>query len=102
MPNEMRTAEIIEELADHLSPSLSYGKFIQPLRTAASTMRNVAAGEMAEVVHSHWVQINNTQEHYCNGCGAAFNLYAYCKADYKYCPNCGADMRKVGEKHEAD
>ena len=51
--------------------------------------------DVKEVVRGKWVQINNTQEHYCSECGVAFNLYQYCKADYNLCPSCGADLREV-------
>lgn len=55
-------------------------------------LADTRAANVAQVVHSSWVQVNNTQEHYCNECGAEFNLYAYCKDLYHYCPNCGALM----------
>lgn len=48
--------------------------------------------EVREVVHARWVKLNSTQEHFCDNCGVSFNLYAYCKADYNYCPYCGAQM----------
>lgn len=51
-------------------------------------------GRMVEVIHAEWENLDNTQEHYCSSCGTAFNLYAYCKNQYNYCPNCGAKMDK--------
>lgn len=48
--------------------------------------------DVAPVVHSRWVQVNSTQEHFCIECGAEFNLYAYCKDMYNYCPCCSALM----------
>lgn len=59
---------------------------------AAEMLKEIPPADVAPVVHSHWVQVNSTQEHYCNECGAEFNLYAYCKELYNYCPNCGAKM----------
>lgn len=57
----------------------------------------IPAADVAPVVHSRWVQVNSTQEHYCNECGADYDLYAYCKGFYNYCPHCGAKM-DGGEK----
>ena len=48
--------------------------------------------EQVEQMRSRWVPLNNTQEHFCESCGVAFNLYAYCKNDYQFCPACGAPM----------
>lgn len=48
--------------------------------------------DVAPVVHSRWVQLNNTQKHYCFECGVDFDLYAYCKWKFNYCPYCGAKM----------
>lgn len=60
-------------------------------------VQNIAAlrpvsREQVERMRSRWVPLNNTQEHFCESCGVAFNLYAYCKNDYQFCPACGAPM----------
>lgn len=55
-------------------------------------LEEAPAADVAPVVHSSWVKLNSTQEHFCRECGVAFNLYAYCKDDYRYCPYCGAKM----------
>lgn len=55
-------------------------------------INQIPSADVAPVVHSRWVQINSTQEHFCIECGAEFNLYAYCKDMYNYCPCCGAKM----------
>ena len=52
----------------------------------------VPTREMAERMRSRWIPLNKTQEHFCESCGVAFNLYAYCKNDYQFCPACGAPM----------
>ena len=62
-----------------------------------SDVEKVKLVEYAPVKESKWIQLNKTQEHYCERCGASFNLYAYCKNDYLYCPQCGSRMRNGGE-----
>ena len=58
---------------------------------AISALRPVSR-EQVERMRSRWVPLNNTQEHFCESCGVAFNLYAYCRNDYQFCPACGAPM----------
>jgi hypothetical protein len=59
--------------------------------TLLTALRPVSR-EQVEQMRSRWVPLNNTQEHFCESCGVAFNLYAYCKNDYQFCPACGAPM----------
>ena len=63
----------------------------EAVRMALSALRPVSR-EQVEQMRSRWVPLNNTQEHFCESCGVAFNLYAYCKNDYQFCPACGAPM----------
>ena len=59
--------------------------------TLLTALRPVSR-EQVEKMRSRWVPLNNTQEHFCESCGVAFNLYAYCRNDYQFCPSCGAPM----------
>lgn len=59
---------------------------------AVKTIHELPEVDAAPVVHSRWVQLNNTQKHYCFECGVDFDLYAYCKWKFNYCPCCGAIM----------
>ena len=65
---------------------------VQALDLAISALRPVSREQVEEACKSKWIQMNNTQEHYCESCGVAFNLYACCKNDYRFCPFCGAPM----------
>ena len=64
----------------------------EAVRMALSVLRPVSREQVEQACKSKWIQMNNTQEHYCESCGVAFNLYAYCKNDYRFCPFCGAPM----------
>ena len=64
---------------------------MEALKIAILALRP-ASRERVEQMRSRWVPLNNTQEHFCESCGVAFNLYAYCKNDYQFCPACGAPM----------
>ena len=105
MPNELNHAEVADRLKSVYDKSLTeagrktfclYDN--NTLRQAAADERRIANGELVEVVHSRWVQIDNTQEHYCDSCGVAFNIFSYCKNDFKYCPYCGAIMDEEENK----
>lgn len=53
----------------------------------------VPAANVREDAQAEWVDTgDHTQVRYCSRCGVAFDLYAYCKADYNFCPSCGARM----------
>lgn len=102
MPNEMTAEEAARRIEDynrvHYAKEGERAHYITiALNYAASVLRKVAAGELREVVNARWIQLNNTQKHYCNNCGVDFDLYAYCKADFKYCPSCGAVMGKEAD-----
>jgi len=61
------------------------------IQFAASILRRVASGELAEVVYAHWNRINRmatglSNEFRCSKCGWSV------KDATKHCPNCGAIM----------
>lgn len=49
----------------------------------------------APVVHGRWVNANSRPKTYWRRCTACGGLAYFCGigCSYKYCPNCGADMR---------
>lgn len=64
---------------------------------------DIPAANVREDVHAEWLDTgDHTQVRYCSRCGVAFDLYAYCKADYNFCPSCGAKMvnRPITVEHE--
>lgn len=65
---------------------------VQHLGRMEDVALRTVSREQVEQMRSRWVPLNNTQEHFCESCGVAFNLYAYCKNDYQFCPACGAPM----------
>ncbi len=81
-----------EKLKEHLRCT-SKGSVLEAAFAAMlQDLEELPAADVVPVVHSSCVQVNSTQEHYCNECGVEFNLYAYCKELYNYCPSCGAKM----------
>ena len=91
----MTREEAIKTFEDilQLSPTLDETgcSVTEAMKVALSALRPVSR-EQVEQMRSRWVPLNNTQEHFCESCGVAFNLYAYCKNDYQFCPACGAPM----------
>ena len=66
--------------------------FLEAVGIGIKALRPVNREQVEKIWKSKWVPLNNTQEHFCNSCGVAFNLYSYCKNDYRFCPYCGAPM----------
>ena len=91
----MTREEAIKTFEDilQLSPTLDETgcSVTEAMKVALSALRPVSR-EQVEQMRSRWVPLNNTQEHFCESCGVAFNLYAYCRNDYQFCPSCGAPM----------
>lgn len=78
-------------------PKHHYGKrrrerAVELERVKIAALRPISREQVEQACKSKWIQMNNTQEHYCESCGVAFNLYACCKNDYRFCPFCGAPM----------
>ena len=54
----------------------------------------VKRGEWAEYPYCLCYEGALTEEDIaCSSCGAVFNVIDNCTETFKYCPNCGADMR---------
>lgn len=59
----------------------------------ASVLDDINAADVQPVEHSRWIPMNDgTYNAYCENCGHERGSKAWNKADYKYCPNCGARM----------
>lgn len=124
MPNEMTAEEEQEQLPDGMDMT-EIAKRVQKvyiesltsdwkpnvydqnaLRYSASVLRRVASGELAPVVHAHWIkrydtlsQDYNSDDNWyyeCSKCGGADSEPA------KYCHRCNATMDESGkdDSHE--
>ena len=77
---------------------------------AVEVLRRVASGELAEVVHAHWIDYMADKKDWLRDDGKS--VFIECSACHeklcrnlmlseKYCPNCGAIMLE-DNSHEAD
>lgn len=99
MPNEMTAGEAAQNTAKKLyerasNPNVARLVFINDKEL--EFLRRVASGELAEVVHAHWI-IKGTHA-ICSNCkGESRDAY---EGDCDYCKDCGAlmdgfDMRQT-------
>lgn len=67
----------------------------------AENIRSIPAADVRPVVRAHWTDhrtIEHDGEWYCSACGKEITIYMGADRPdrYRFCPNCGADMRKDG------
>lgn len=67
-----------------------------PMHTIKEKIKEIPAADVRHAVHGKWLDRSSgwTFNSECNKCG--FIVHEQFIKTYKYCPNCGADMR--GEK----
>lgn len=58
----------------------------------ANAIRTAHTVEAEPVRHSKWISLNNSSHKYCESCSVEFNIRAYERNDYRFCPHCGAKM----------
>ena len=68
------------------------------------TIEEVPTADVRENIKAHWVtqKIGNGETRYtCPECGASYQADSRDRWEFRFCPNCGADMRgeQDGEVH---
>ena len=58
---------------------------------ALSFLRPVSR-EQVERMRGEWRSIHGLSEYYCSRCGEEFEIHAYDKGKYRFCPHCMAPM----------
>ena len=58
---------------------------------ALSALRPVSR-EQVERMRGEWRSIHGLSEYYCSRCGEEFEIHAYDKEKYRFCPHCMAPM----------
>lgn len=59
--------------------------------TALTALRPVSR-ERVERMRGEWRSIHGLSEYYCARCGEEFEIHAYDKEKYRFCPHCMAPM----------
>ena len=86
-------------MTEYISREQIFKKFLNEgdgyysLSHLRDVIRSLPAADVQPVEHSRWIPMNDgTYNAYCENCGHERGSKAWNKADYKYCPNCGARM----------
>lgn len=73
------------------------GDYGHPAVVDLEDIADIPAADVAPVVHGRWREADDGDGAVCSICGEDFcNIYLEVDR-FKYCPNCGATMRKDGE-----
>jgi len=82
-----------------------YSQGLKEEAVPVRAIRNIPSADVQPVVHGEWKEketfhdenadvISEWQSVRCSVCNKYHTTpYLYCFTDYKFCPNCGADMR---------
>ena len=86
---------------EYISREVALMKLMQDGCSAKNlqSISDMPAADVTPVVHGHWVNAPLCGNDYCrcSNCGSWHNIHANLRGEinFKYCPNCGADMREV-------
>ena len=59
---------------------------------ALTALRPVSREQVEKVWRGEWRSIHGLSEYYCSRCGEEFEIHAYDKDKYQFCPHCMAPM----------
>ena len=65
--------------------------FLAAVDVALTALRPVSR-EQVEKMRGEWRSIHGLSEYYCSRCGEEFEIHAYDKEKYRFCPHCMAPM----------
>ena len=60
--------------------------------TLLTALRPVSREQIEKVWRGEWRSIHGLSEYYCSRCGEEFEIHAYDKDKYQFCPHCMAPM----------
>lgn len=86
----MTRKEVIAEI-EKMSKLGSYTRR-EALKVALSSLRPISREQVEKVWKGEWRSIHGLSEYYCSRCGEEFEIHAYDKDKYQFCPYCMAPM----------
>ena len=86
-----------EEAIKHIATWIYATSDLPPKQVAEALDLALAAlrgptREMVERTRGEWQSIHGLSEYYCSRCGEEFEIHAYDKEKYQFCPHCMAPM----------
>ena len=65
--------------------------FLAAVDVALTALRPVSREQVGRM-RGEWRSIHGLSEYYCSRCGEEFEIHAYDKEKYRFCPHCMAPM----------
>ena len=87
----MTRDEAIEFLSQYIDNECYTEKCQEAHRMAITVLRPVSR-EQVERMRGEWRSIHGLSEYYCSRCGEEFEIHAYDKEKYRFCPHCMVPM----------
>lgn len=89
------------ELINRLEENLKYQEdnkhweVARGTRVAINAIRNLPVADVVEVRHGEWIEYQTPNIICCSECDWGTGVD---EKTFKYCPNCGADMRRIEKR----
>ena len=85
--------ERLEEIAKHAVHTIGEEPFIMSIDDGIAIHEAIEIIQQLQSYHTgHWISVFDEDEDKCSECQATF----FCAMTrFNFCPNCGADMRKI-------
>ena len=78
-------------ISEHIG-KMDTERIAEAMSIVGKALRPVSREQVEKAWRGEWRSIHGLSEYYCSRCGEEFEIHAYDKDKYQFCPHCMAPM----------